>query len=316
MGSSRSTTRKRKHKDENHHNYSMLCLQVSVGIIIGYMAHYMLDGIHWFRPKEKEKEALSVQQEKQMIFSKSCNNLFQRQSMPSRRNLLLISNESHTAYHRIKECLDEEKIDKVLLIPFGHDDYEVHSKHIEQKMWEIGKECVSIHKKYKKMRKLIKECDAILIVGGNSYSLLYFLYHYNLVFILQKIINGGTLFIGIGAGANIASMSIQTCFDIPLIEPQSFRCLAVIPFQLVSHFNSIYNEIYEHQLRAFLKQSGLSLLGLSTDSALRIKGNGIRLTGLDEAAAILFRNCHDKMEQIAPNGLLTSIMFPPSSHIE
>merc|ERR1712048_1392755 len=103
-----------------------------------------------------------------------------------------------------------------------------------------------------------------------------------IVYVLQKIIHGGTLFIGIGAGANIASMSIQTCFDIPLIEPQSFRCLAVIPFQLVSRFDWMCNEISELQVREFLKQSGLPLLGLSKNSTLRIKETSIRLTGLEE----------------------------------
>lgn len=294
--SSLSSSLPSKRKNKESHNYVNVISLVSIGMIIGYMVHrihHILDEKEW---------SFSA------FFSSQNNN--NKKVLQSDRNLLLISNESKNAYQQIKECLDKENINKVLLIPFGHNDWQQHSKYVEQKMWEIGKECkVIMDIKRRRMKRLIKQCNAILIVGGNTYSLLHFLYYYNLICILQKVINDGTFYIGIGAGANITSITIQTCFDIPFIQPKTLKSLSVIPFQLVSQFDVLYNDIYEHQIRIFLEKNSMSLLGLCSNSVLMIKGNEIRLNGIEKTAAILYRNHLDLKEEIASNGLLSSIMF-------
>lgn len=180
---------------------------------------------------------------------------------------------------------------------------------MEQKMWEIGKKCTSIHTR-RNMIKLIGKCDGIIINGGNTYKLLYYLYHYNLISILQSVIDDGLPFIGIGSGVNIACRSIQTCFDIAIIQPPSFKSLSIIPFQLIANFDNFYNDIYDKQIRQFLKESkkfNISLLGLMSDCYLLIKNNRIRLQGTGNGA-ILFRDYKSDKEQVDIGGLLSSLL--------
>ena len=180
---------------------------------------------------------------------------------------------------------------------------------MDQKIWEIGKKCTSIHKK-RNMIKLIGKCDGIIINGGNTYKLLYYLYHYNLISILQTCIDDGLPFIGIGSGVNIACNTIQTAFDLPVIQPPSFKALSIIPFQLIANFDLFYNDIYDKQIREFLKESkdfNISVLGLCKDCYLMIKSNRVRLQGTGKGG-VLFRNYYIDKEEIKVGGLLSSLV--------
>ena len=180
---------------------------------------------------------------------------------------------------------------------------------MEQKIWEIGKKCTSIHKK-RNMIKLIGQCDGIIIKGGNTYKLLYYLYHYNLISILQTVIDDGLPFIGIESGVNIACCTIQTAFDVPILQPPSFKALSIIPFQLIARFDSFYSDIYDKQIREFLKESKdykTCVLGLCNDCYIEIKKNRIRLYGTGKGA-VLFRNYHIAKEEVSVGGLLSSLL--------
>ncbi len=177
-------------------------------------------------------------------------------------------------------------------------------------MWEIGRKCISIHSK-RNMVKLIGQSDGIIIPGGgNTYKLLYYLYHFNLMSILQTVINDGMAFIAIGCGINIACLTIQTCFDVPIIQPPTFKALSIIPFQLIPRYNKTFNAIYHKQLRLFLNENkdyNIAILALYEDCYLIIKDNTILLKG-SGGGCIVYRDYKSEKEHVLVGGLLSSLL--------
>jgi len=157
--------------------------------------------------------------------------------------LLLISNstmagEAYLEYPKkdIKDFLGEKSI-KALFIPyagvtFPFDEYE---KKVKEKFNEIGHDIESIHH-FKDPIQAIKEAEAIVIGGGNTFNLTKMLQDNNLIEAIVTRVKEGAPYIGWSAGSNMACPSIRTTNDMPIVEPKSFNVLNLIPFQINPHF--------------------------------------------------------------------------------
>ena len=157
--------------------------------------------------------------------------------------LLLISNstmagEAYLDYPKndIKDFLGTKSI-KALFIPyagvtFPFDEYE--SK-VKAKFNEIGHDIVSIHH-FEDPVQAVKEAEAIVIGGGNTFNLAKMLQENNLIDAIGTRVKEGAPYIGWSAGSNMACPSIRTTNDMPIVEPKSFNVLNLIPFQINPHF--------------------------------------------------------------------------------
>ena len=142
----------------------------------------------------------------------------------------------------------------------------------------------------------LKQCDAILVGGGNTFNLLHQLYANDIIELIQNKVQKGTPYIGWSAGGNICGQSISTTNDMPIIEPASFTALAFLPVQLNPHYTDYiapnhHGETRDQRLEEFcILHPSMPVLAIREGSALLMKKNHLRLLG--ELGGFVFQGVH------------------------
>lgn len=141
--------------------------------------------------------------------------------------------------------------------------------------------------------QMIRDAEAVLVSGGNTFSLLKSLYDNELLGALRQRVHEGVPYIGWSAGSNVAGKSIRTTNDMPIAYPPSFRALELVPFQLNPHFTDampegLRGETREQRIDEFLAVNPHeTVVALPEGVALRVGDGAMRLAG--EHDAWLFR---------------------------
>lgn len=205
--------------------------------------------------------------------------------------LLLISNstnagEQYLEYpkHEIKNFLGDVK--EVLFIPyaavtFSYDEYEAK---VANRLSEVGVGVKSIHK-YSNFVEAVEKAEAIVVGGGNTFRLLQCVQNNGLVDAIRKKVQGGTPYIGWSAGSNMACPTIRTTNDMPVVEPNTFDALNLIPFQINPHYLDAHpdghaGETREQRIEEFIAlNQDMFVLGLREGCIIRLEGNDYKLIG-------------------------------------
>lgn len=152
----------------------------------------------------------------------------------------------------------------------------------------------------------LAEADFVAVSGGNTFRLLYEARARGWLQPLHAAVAAGLPYIGWSAGSNLASPTISTTNDMPIIDPKGFDALALVPFQINAHYTDRVieghgGESREQRLREYLGLNPRAVvLGLPEGTWLRCVGERIDYAG--DVAAALFRNGRD-VEAIAPGDL-------------
>jgi dipeptidase E len=90
---------------------------------------------------------------------------------------------------------------------------------------------------------LIGDADGVMVGGGNTFRLLHELRARKLLGTIKSAVLGttrtyGATFVGWSAGSNIAAPTICTTNDMPIVDPQGFGGLGLVPFQINPHYNN------------------------------------------------------------------------------
>ncbi|GAB4303865.1 MAG: dipeptidase PepE [Marinilabiliales bacterium] len=206
--------------------------------------------------------------------------------------LLLISNstlpgEPYLDYpkNNIKEFLGNNQL-HIIFIPyaavtFSFDEYE---KKVNDRLAEVGHKVTGIHK-YEDKIEAVKNADAIIVGGGNTFHLVKLLQEERLIEpIREKVING-TPYVGWSAGSNVACPTICTTNDMPIVQPPSFNVLKLIPFQINPHYldanpENHAGETREQRIEEFLEvNQNVYVAGLREGTMFQIENNNIKLIG-------------------------------------
>jgi len=206
--------------------------------------------------------------------------------------LLLISNstnagEEYLDYpkNNIRDFLGEKPV-KALFIPyaavtFSFDDYEAK---VSNRFKEVGHDVVSIHR-FADPLKAVEEAEAIVVGGGNTWQLLKMTQDNGLIEALRTKVLEGTPYIGWSAGSNMACPTIRTTNDMPIIEPDSFNALKLIPFQINPHYldanpDGHAGETRQQRIEEFLEVNpGMYVAGLREGTMLHLEGSSMKLIG-------------------------------------
>jgi dipeptidase E len=216
------------------------------------------------------------------------------------KKLLLISNSTNPgeAYLKwpepyITNFLDSTTIKKILFIPFAgvnlsakgiNHSYELYTEKVNTVFSKMGYAVYSIVNEENPLQA-VEDAECIMIGGGNTFFLVYMLYKWRIMAAIRERILSGTPYIGWSAGSNVACPSLRTTNDMPVIEPESFKTLDVIPFQINPHYLDDHpanhgGETREQRLKEFLAVNPLvKIVGLRERTALQIEGNKVDLIG-------------------------------------
>jgi dipeptidase E len=221
--------------------------------------------------------------------------------------LLLFSNSTNAgeAYFSfplpyIKEHL-KQKVSNGLFIPFAgvSISYDEYANTVKEKFNSIDISLNSIHTLENKANA-IKNSDLIVIGGGNTFHLLYWLKQFNLIPLIKEKVMNGTPFIGWSAGSNVACPSIKTTNDMPIIEPESFSAAGLVPFQINPHYldanpDGHAGETREMRIEEFLLvNKTIPVVGLREGTALYVNDGKMDLLG--KRPARVFMHGKEPME--------------------
>ena len=206
--------------------------------------------------------------------------------------LLLISNstkpgEPYLDYPKqyIKEFLGHESVTALFIpyaaVTFSFDDYE--SK-VAERFHEIGHKIISIHR-FNDPVQAVKEARAIVVGGGNTWKLLKLIRDNSLIDAIRKKITEGTPYIGWSAGSNLACPTIMTTNDMPVVEPDSFSALNLVPFQINPHYldtnpSGHAGETREQRIQEFIEVNpDVYVAGLREGTMIIMENNDPYLIG-------------------------------------
>jgi dipeptidase E len=179
-------------------------------------------------------------------------------------------------------------IKKILFIPYAgvtlsYDDY---TNKVQNALQPLGIKVTSIHQ-FDNPVDAVSDAQAIVIGGGNTFHLLHQLYEHKLICVIQEKVKNGTPYIGWSAGSNVAGASICTTNDMPIIEPESFNALNLVPFQLNPHYTDFNppghnGETREQRLAEFMViNAEMPIVGIVEGSALKLENNKLSLLAND-----------------------------------
>lgn len=206
--------------------------------------------------------------------------------------LLLLSNSTNYGEEYLKwpkshiKDFFGDNVKRILFIPFAgvtvsYDDY---AELVGKPFRELGYEIDPIHIK-PDPRAAIEQAEGIAVGGGNTFHLVYSLHKHGIMEPIRAKVAEGMPYAGWSAGSNVASPTLRTTNDMPIIEPDSFETFNLVPFQINPHYLDAHpeghgGETREQRLNEFLEVNpDIYVCGLREGSAFRIEESHITLIG-------------------------------------
>ena len=232
----------------------------------------------------------------------------------SKRRLLLLSNSRNyeTEYlehagDAIRDFLGTNK-GPVLFVPWAGVTiaWDAYAGMVGERFAALDRELVSIHTLDVAMSS-VREAGAIAVGGGNTFHLLAAMERYGVLEVMRERVEEGVPYMGWSAGSNVASPTIRTTNDMPIVEPESFDALGLVPFQINPHYTDAVLPRHRGETRAdriaeFVRaNSDTWVVGLREGSMLRIEGMEMSLLGDKEMR--LFRDGEEPRELTSADDL-------------
>jgi dipeptidase E len=214
------------------------------------------------------------------------------------RRLLLISNSINHGQGFLDHVIHEidgflGKVRSLVFIPFAQKDREGAGARVRDCLAAIGVEVATLTAD-EAGRNLLRNCAAAFTGGGNTFRLLKTLQDAQMIPILAERGLAGMPYIGSSAGTNIATPTIRTTNDMPIVQPASFDALGLVPFQINPHYidavpgSTHMGETREQRLKEFHEENETPVVGLREGAWIRVEGDKATLGG-DNGARIFRR---------------------------
>jgi dipeptidase E len=200
-------------------------------------------------------------------------------------SLLLISSSLVHGYGFLDHAEPELRrllagVGAVAFVPFAQADHDGYAARVRERLNAMGFEVTQVRE-----RADLERAEALFIGGGNSFRLLKALYERDLLGVIRARVTGGMPYIGSSAGTNVATPSIRTTNDMPIVYPPSFDALALVPFQINPHYldadpeSTHKGETREERIHEFHEENDTPVVGLREGSMLVVRDGTVTLAG-------------------------------------
>ena len=205
------------------------------------------------------------------------------------------------------------RIERILFVPFAIADRDGYAAKTRERFAAMGYALESLHQAPDK-QQAVSDAEAIFIGGGNTFRLLKSLYEFELLPLIRARVENGMPYIGSSAGSNVASPTIRTTNDMPIVEPPSLNALGLVPFQINPHYldpdpgSTHMGETREERILQFLEENETPVVGLREGAMLRVEEGTIIVKG--STGARIFRQGRQPVE-VEPGSKLDEVIFAP-----
>ncbi|XP_026726935.1 probable alpha-aspartyl dipeptidase isoform X2 [Trichoplusia ni] len=220
-------------------------------------------------------------------------------NMATRRQALLLSSSNCHGFSLLEfakkemcDFLTKNNVSELLFVPYAQKDYDAYTSKMQDVIEPWGFTVTGLHS-YPDVIGTVNSSKAIFVGGGNTFLLLKTLYEQDLVSLIKKKVDEGSLvYIGSSAGTNVATKSIHTTNDMPIIYPPSFEAIGIVPFNVNPHYIETEHETHKGETRdqrilEYLEMGHASpVLGLREGCILHVNGYQLTIKGI--AGAVLF----------------------------
>ena len=206
-------------------------------------------------------------------------------------NLLLISNSTNAGEEYLQYPIQQigkflEGVSEVVFIPYAAVtfSYAAYEAKVQNRFNEIGVKVRSIHRAANP-RHMIRNAQAICVGGGNTFALAKKMQEQGLMQAIRKKIAEGTPYVGWSAGSNVCCPTICTTNDMPIVQPESFKAIGAVKFQINPHYldanpEGHAGETREQRIMEYIEANPRRwVVGLREGCMLHVEGEKMELIG-------------------------------------
>ncbi|MDP9194458.1 MAG: dipeptidase PepE [Acidobacteriota bacterium] len=215
-------------------------------------------------------------------------------------SLLLISSSLVHGYGYLDHAEPEirrllEDVRTVAFVPFAQHDHGKYTARVRERLSAMEFDVTQVRE-----RADVEHAEALFIGGGNTFRLLGAMYARDLLDAIRARVADGMAYIGSSAGTNVATPSIRTTNDMPIVYPPSFDALALVPFQINPHYldpdptSTHKGETRQERIREFHEENDTPVVGLREGSMLAVRNGVVTLIGAKPAR--IFRRGQEPVE--------------------
>jgi dipeptidase E len=164
-------------------------------------------------------------------------------------------------------------------VPFALHDQAGYWERARTRFADFGIDVVRIEEGLAGLRA-IDSIDGVFVGGGNTFRLLDRLQRASFIAPLRARVRAGMPYLGSSAGTVVSAPTLQTTNDMPIVRPESFEALGLVPFQINCHYvdpepaSRHMGETREDRLREYLEENAGPVVGLREGSWLEVHDDG------------------------------------------
>lgn len=238
-----------------------------------------------------------------------------------KRKLLLISNSTMRGENYLGWCKDmisdfckKHGVKKVLFVPYAgvslsdgglRASYDVYEKKVQGVFAEFGVKIRSTHH-FADPVKAVYEAECVAVGGGNTFHLVKELHRLGLMQAISRRASMGMPYMGWSAGSNVAGPTLCTTNDMPIVQPMSFDCMNLVPFQINPHYTDFFDpkhggETRDDRLKEYIMVNPSAVVAAIREAtALLVEDGKLSLIGKPNKMKV-FHKSMDRTREYGPD---------------